>query len=327
MQDSWKATRKLTAGVRCSFHPLPAVGRRSRASAIRSSTQPSSPRLRVFADVTAGSSGMPKTAPFQWEDSRPERCSINPGSGPRTTFPERLHGCPRRLGPLLLPFWPVHERPGRICRGSDRPICRRATGSGSTGCPTNPSTGSALFTAYLSCMNLASTPASPAAVDSTDNNQPYTDGWSVNVDQQTPWQGLFELVLCRQPEQGPAEYRGWRRQQHQPGSLRLHALGHQSGDCECQPLSPVAGIWRPQSSHQQPLQQLQRPAGQLGPPCRACMPFRPTTHSRRLWGSLHLLSTPSASRRTTARWPRTAEICSTQPTRLTSASGSIQTPW
>jgi hypothetical protein len=65
---------------------------------------------------------------------------------------------------------------------------------GSTGCPTNPSTGSALFTAYLSCLNLSATPASPAAVDSKDNNQPYTDSWSATIDQATPFQGLLEMA-------------------------------------------------------------------------------------------------------------------------------------
>jgi hypothetical protein len=64
---------------------------------------------------------------------------------------------------------------------------------GSTGCPTNPSTGSALFISYLSCLNVAATPAAPAAVSSTDDSQPYTDGWSLNVDQQTPFQGLMEI--------------------------------------------------------------------------------------------------------------------------------------
>jgi hypothetical protein len=65
---------------------------------------------------------------------------------------------------------------------------------GGTGCPTNPSSGSALFAAYLSCLNLSATPASPAAVDSKDDHQPYTDSWSVNVDQRTPWQGIMELA-------------------------------------------------------------------------------------------------------------------------------------
>jgi hypothetical protein len=63
---------------------------------------------------------------------------------------------------------------------------------GGPGCPTNPPTGSALFAAYLSCVNLAATPASPAAVASNDDNQPYTDSWSFTVGQQTPWQGYFE---------------------------------------------------------------------------------------------------------------------------------------
>lgn len=62
---------------------------------------------------------------------------------------------------------------------------------GGPGCPTNKG-GAALFTSYLSCLNLAATPAGPAAVDSKDNNQPYTDSWSFTIDQTTPWRGLLE---------------------------------------------------------------------------------------------------------------------------------------
>ena len=43
-------------------------------------------------------------------------------------------------------------------------------------------------------------------MDREDDKQPYTDGWSVNVDQATPWQGLLELVLCGQPQPRSAEY-------------------------------------------------------------------------------------------------------------------------
>ena len=46
-------------------------------------------------------------------------------------------------------------------------------------------------------------------MDGKDDKQPYTDGWSVNVDQQTPWQGLLELSYvgnrsrdCRTPQGG-----------------------------------------------------------------------------------------------------------------------------
>ena len=78
-----------------------------------------------------------------------------------------------------------------------RPPSRRATGLEDPGARPILLTGSALFAAYLSCVNLAATPASPAAVDSTDNNQPYTDSWSVNVDRVTPWQGLLEIGYAR----------------------------------------------------------------------------------------------------------------------------------
>ncbi len=67
-------------------------------------------------------------------------------------------------------------------------------GSGATGCPTNPTGGSALYASYFSCLNVAASPASPAAVDSTDDKQPYTDSWSFTVGQQTPWQGYLEAA-------------------------------------------------------------------------------------------------------------------------------------
>ena len=65
---------------------------------------------------------------------------------------------------------------------------------GGSGCPTNPSGGAALFSANLSCLNVSASPASPSAVDSKDNSQPFTESWSLNVDQSTPWQGLFEVA-------------------------------------------------------------------------------------------------------------------------------------
>ena len=65
---------------------------------------------------------------------------------------------------------------------------------GGAGCPTNPATGSSLFTANLSCLNVAASPATPVAVDATDNRQPNTQSYSVNLDQQTPFQGLLEIA-------------------------------------------------------------------------------------------------------------------------------------
>jgi hypothetical protein len=41
---------------------------------------------------------------------------------------------------------------------------------------------------------VAASPASPFAVDSKDDKQPYTDSWSFTVAQRTPWQGLLEVA-------------------------------------------------------------------------------------------------------------------------------------
>jgi hypothetical protein len=51
-----------------------------------------------------------------------------------------------------------------------------------------------LLAKNLSCVNVSASPASPYAVDSKDDKQPYTDSWSFTVAQQTPWQGLLELA-------------------------------------------------------------------------------------------------------------------------------------
>jgi hypothetical protein len=68
-----------------------------------------------------------------------------------------------------------------------------STWVGGPGCPTNPAAGSALIAGYFTCLNTAATPATPDAVDSTDNKQQNSDSYSVNLDQQTPFQGLLEI--------------------------------------------------------------------------------------------------------------------------------------
>ena len=65
---------------------------------------------------------------------------------------------------------------------------------GGTGCPTNPSGGSHLFASYLSCVNVAASPASPAAVDSKDDRQPYADSYSFTITQRAPWQSFVEVA-------------------------------------------------------------------------------------------------------------------------------------
>ncbi len=68
-----------------------------------------------------------------------------------------------------------------------------STWVGGAGCPTNPAAGSSLIAGYFSCLNVSASPSTPEAVDSTDNNQPNTQSYSVNLDQQTPFQGLLEI--------------------------------------------------------------------------------------------------------------------------------------
>lgn len=67
--------------------------------------------------------------------------------------------------------------------------------SGGSACAGNGSVQSdPLFARNLSCINVQAAPASPFAVDSKDDKQPYTDSWSFTVAQQTPWQGILEVA-------------------------------------------------------------------------------------------------------------------------------------
>jgi hypothetical protein len=67
--------------------------------------------------------------------------------------------------------------------------------TGASGCPTITASGAPLILGdFASCLNVSASPAGPSAVDSTDNNQPYTDSWSFTVGQQTPWQGYLEAA-------------------------------------------------------------------------------------------------------------------------------------
>src|SRR5260370_6305234 len=69
---------------------------------------------------------------------------------------------------------------------------------GGTGCPTN-NAGGHLFASYLSSLNAAASPASPAAVDSNDDRQPYTDSYSFTIRRQSPWRGYFKAAYLLNP--------------------------------------------------------------------------------------------------------------------------------
>jgi hypothetical protein len=192
VQDSWKVNKKLTLelGIRFThFQPwLDALGF----------------GYSIFntAQFAPGCASSPTYCGFEWhaKDS-----AVPVGGFPtRTLFYQPRFGAAYDVSgngfTVVRGGWGrFYYHSGQFTNGLDASAgvassdLKPSTWVGSTGCPTNPSTGSALFTAYLSCLNLAATPAAPSAVDSTDDKQPYTDGWSVNVDQQTPFQGLMEV--------------------------------------------------------------------------------------------------------------------------------------
>jgi hypothetical protein len=193
-QDSWKATRKLTLefGVRFS-HFTPWIDGEGFGYSIFDVNQ--------FSPDCAAA---PTFCGFEWH----ARDKAVPVGG----FPTRALFYQPRVGvaydvsgagkTVLRGGWGrFYYHSGQFTNGLDASAGVATAGLspsnwvGGPGCPTNdPKNGSALFTAYLSCLNVSASPASPAAVDSKDDHQPYTDSWSATIDQQTPWQGLLEMA-------------------------------------------------------------------------------------------------------------------------------------
>ncbi len=156
-QDSWKATRKLTLefGVRFShFQPwIDGLGY----------------GYSIFdvAQFAPGCASSPTFCGFEWH----AKDSAVPVGG----FPTRALFYQPRVGAAYDVFgtgrtvvrggWgQFYYHSGQFTNGLDASAgvaqanLSPSNWVGSTGCPTNPSTGSALYTAYLSCINLASTP-------------------------------------------------------------------------------------------------------------------------------------------------------------------------
>ena len=192
VQDSWKATRRLTieAGIRFT-HFQPWQDALGFGYSIFDSSK--------FAP---GCASAPTFCGFEWH----AKDSAVPVGG----FPTRTLFYQPRIGAaydvtgngftVVRGGWGrFYYHSGQFTNGLEAAAgvasatLKPSNWVGGAGCPTNPSAGSALYTAYLSCLNLSATPATPSAVVSNDDKQPFTDGWSVNVDQQTPWQGLLEV--------------------------------------------------------------------------------------------------------------------------------------
>ncbi len=192
-QDSWKVTRKLTVNYGMRFsHFTPWQDGEGYGYSIFN-----------LAQYAPDCSAAPTFCGFEWHSKDP--------SVPNGGFPTRALFYQPRVGAayditgdgktILRGGWGQFVyHSGQFTNGLDA-SAGVATANlspsnwvGGPGCPTNPKTGSALFAYELSCLNVAASPASPSAVNSQDNNQPYTQSWSVTLDRATPWQGQLEVA-------------------------------------------------------------------------------------------------------------------------------------
>jgi hypothetical protein len=196
VQDSWKATKRLTIDYGMRFtHFTPWIDGKNFGYSIFNQ-----------AAYTAGGgstcAGAPTFCGFEWHAKN--------SSVPLGGFPTRALFYQPRFGAaydlrgngktVLRGGWGrFYYHSGQFTNGLDASAGVATAGLsptswvGGTGCPTNKG-GSALFASYLSCLNVSASPASPAAVDSKDDRQPYTDSYSFTIGQQTPWRGYFEAA-------------------------------------------------------------------------------------------------------------------------------------
>jgi Carboxypeptidase regulatory-like domain len=192
-QDSWKATKRLTLEYGLRFtHFQPWVDRENFGYSIfnQSLYQPSCAATPTFCG-------------FVWH--------AKDKSVPLGGFPTRALFYQPRFGAaydlfgngntVLRGGWGrFYFHSGQFTSGLDASAgvaqanISSTTWVGGAGCPTNPPNHARLFAQYLSCINVSASPASPAAVDSKDNRQPYTDSWSLTISQKAPWQSLLEVA-------------------------------------------------------------------------------------------------------------------------------------
>jgi hypothetical protein len=192
-QDSWKMTRRLTLELGLRFtHFSPWIDRENFGYSIFDQS---------LYDPSCAAS--PTFCGFVW-NARDKSVPLG-GFPSRTMFFQPRFGAAYDLtgsgNTVLRGGWGrFYYHSGQFTSGLDA-SAGVATANlspsnwiGGPGCPTNPTTGSRLFARYFSCLNVAASPASPAAVDSKDDKQPYTDSYSFTIAQRTPWQSLLEVA-------------------------------------------------------------------------------------------------------------------------------------
>jgi hypothetical protein len=179
-QDSWKVSRRLTLELGIRFtHFQPWVDRTGAGYSIFNYSQYKSSCQPI--DYCG----------FQWNKRDP--------SVPLGGFPTRALFYQPRLGAaydlsgagktVLRGGWGrYYYHSGQFTSGLDV-----AAGVQTYNLPNNIN-GQPLLARNISSINVGAQALSPAAVDSTDDKQPYTDSYSVTVSQQTPWSGLLEVA-------------------------------------------------------------------------------------------------------------------------------------
>ena len=194
-QDSWKATRRLTLEFGMRFtHFTPWVDDENFGYSIFD------PSVYTAGGGSACASS-PTFCGFEWK--------AKDSSVPLGGFPTRKMFYQPRLGAaydifgtgntVLRGGWGrFYYHSGQFTNGLDASAGVAGANIGPTNWFTPGSTCSnpsgPLLASNLSCINVAASPASPSAVDSKDDKQPYTDSWSFTISQRTPWQSRLEAA-------------------------------------------------------------------------------------------------------------------------------------
>jgi hypothetical protein len=182
IQDSWKTTQRLTLefGLRLS-HFQPWVDNEGFGYSIFNQSQ-------FRPDCAAA----PTFCGFQWHS---KDANVPLGGFPsRTLFWQPRFGVAYDLtgkgNTVLRGGWGrFYYHSGQFTNGLDASAGAESINLS----PTNWGGVGPLLASNLSSIDFNATPAAPAAVDSKDDRQPYTDSYSVTLSQRLPWTSLMEL--------------------------------------------------------------------------------------------------------------------------------------
>ena len=181
VQDSWKVQKRLTIelGLRLT-HFTPWIDREGFGYSIFNQS--------AYNPTCAAS---PTFCGFEWH-AKDSSVPLG-GFATRTAFFQPRFGVAYDLfgtgKTVLRGGWGrFYYHSGQFTNGLD------ASAGVATVTLTPQTVGSPLFAKNLSSIPFTAAPAAPSAVNSTDDNQPYTDSYSFTIAQQVPWKSLIEVA-------------------------------------------------------------------------------------------------------------------------------------